>query len=271
MTILLYKFILGGLAGSIIGFFSLVHRMLTKSGAVAAGLLGALICGYGPWSTWLVLLLFFGSSGGIHLLTRKLSNPSATSITEKGHTRDAFQVTANSLPALFCLMLFYYTQQKLFLIGYVSGIAGATADTWASEIGTLSKRPPRSILTLKKVPPGISGGISPLGLGATLAGSLLIAGVFWLVTAAFSFASYQILLIPLLCGCINSVIDSLLGAAFQVKYRCKICGALTEKRVHHQEPAIHIAGISWLTNDWVNFFSGVITIVISFIIGLLIL
>jgi uncharacterized protein (TIGR00297 family) len=271
MTILVYKFILGGLVGSTIGFFSLVKRMLSKSGAVAAGLLGALVCGYGPWSTWLVLLLFFGSSGAIHLLTRKLNSSFATSITEKGHTRDAFQVAANSLPALLCLMLFYYTQQELFLIGYVSCIAGATADTWASEIGTLSKQSPRSIFTFKQVPPGISGGISLLGLGATLAGSLLIAGFFWLTTAAFSSSSYQILFIPFLCGCITSVVDSLLGAAFQVKYRCKICGALTEKRVHHQEPTIHNAGISWLTNDWVNFFSGVITILFSALLGLLIL
>ncbi|MTD38464.1 DUF92 domain-containing protein [Erwinia sp. CPCC 100877] len=264
MTILVYKFIIGGLAGSIIGFFSLINHLLSKSGAAAAGLLGALICGYGPWPTWLLLILFFGSSSCIHLFTRKLNN-TAASITAKGHTRDAFQVAANSLPALLCLILFYYTQQALFLIGYVSGIAGATADTWASEIGTLSKTPPRSILTLKKVPSGISGGISLLGLGASLVGSLLIASVFWFIITAFysSFQLNQVLLIPLICGCANSLIDSLLGATLQVKYRCSVCEAITERRIHHHQPTIKASGISWLTNDWVNFFSGALTILLS--------
>lgn len=258
MTIFIYKLLLGFIVSSFIGSFSYITHLLTKSGVLAVILIGTLICGFGPWISWLLIVLFFASSGCIQLVKKLVHQTNESSITEKNNTRDAWQVLANSFPSLVCLILFFFTQNELFLIAFVSGIAGATADTWASEIGILSKKPPRSIITLNVLEPGLSGGVSLLGSISSFFGSFLIAGVFALVYPFY-------FVIPFICGVIGSLVDSFLGATIQVKYRCLVCGTITEKTIHHQQSTQKISGFSWLANDWVNFLSGVFTVLLSII------
>lgn len=266
MTILVYKLLLGFIAGSLIGMFSYITELLTKSGVMAVVIIAMFVCGFGSWQTWSLLILFFGSSGCIHLVKKILKVSDIESITEKNHTRDAWQVFANSLPAVISLVLFYYTKNQLFMVGYVSGVAGATADTWGSEIGMLSNKLPRSIVSFKPVEAGLSGGVSVLGSLASFCGSLLISITFWLLYGWYQLYQYPIsllIMVPLICGLINSLVDSLLGATLQAKYRCPICGQLTEQKQHHLQQTKQISGISWLSNDWVNFLSGSLTVLLS--------
>ncbi|EOH96868.1 TIGR00297 family protein [Enterococcus moraviensis ATCC BAA-383] len=269
MTILFYKLFLGFIVGSLIGLFSYITHLLTKSGMIAIVFVATIVCGFGSWFTWGLLILFFCSSGCIHLAKKRINMTNLDTVAEKGHTRDALQVLANSLPAIISLVLFYYTKNQLFLIGYASGIAGATADTWSSEIGILSKSAPRSIISFKPIQPGLSGGVSLLGTIASSLGSLLISVVFWLLYRPDDFSTFPqifILIVPFICGIFNSLVDSLLGATLQAKYRCSICGQLTENKQHHFHTTQQIGGLSWLTNDWVNFFSGCLTVLFSWII-----
>ena len=57
---------------------------------------------------------------------------------------------------------------------FVGVMATVNADTWATEIGGMSKSIPRSIMNGKPVPAGTSGGITGLGLLASLLGGAFI-------------------------------------------------------------------------------------------------
>ncbi len=56
-------------------------------------------------------------------------------------------------------------------------MAAVTADTWATELGVLAAQPPRLITTGRRVAPGASGGVTPAGTLAALAGAGFIGVV----------------------------------------------------------------------------------------------
>ncbi len=72
-----------------------------------------------------------------------------------------------------------FTASNLLLLGFLSSAASVTADKFSSEIGVLDGTP-TSIITLKKVQKGESGGVTLLGLSAGAFGAFIIA-VFGLV------------------------------------------------------------------------------------------
>lgn len=227
-------------------------KSLTRSGAIGAIAVGLLI--YSGFSLKGLLLLgcFFGSSS---LLSKfqghKKSN--LQDMLEKGDRRDIVQVMANGgVPAI--LGLFYSTSQNIdqaILLGFCISIAAANADTWASEIGTLSRQKPRLLLTLKKVERGTSGAVSLLGTSAAFAGAAFIS-----IIAGFLFSlSLFSMFIIISFGFIGNIIDTLLGQTIQIKYKCKICEKLTEKQNHCGERGIRNTKYSFLDNDAVNFLS----------------
>ena len=69
-----------------------------------------------------------------------------------------------------------------FIALILSALATVTADTWATELGTLSKNPPRMITTGRVVPVGTSGGISVMDTVVSLSGGLFIGVIAGLLT-----------------------------------------------------------------------------------------
>ena len=229
-------------------------HFLTWGGALTALILGFTVMYIGGISGIVLLLFFFLSSSVISKLVKR------TYIVEKKSSeRDMMQVLANGLPAAFSLVLFRLTPYPAaFLAAFAAALAEAEADTLSGEIGRLSHRDPVSIVSLTRVPKGLSGGITVLGLVAGALSSLLVAMLF-MGTFGCDFSSFMAVTSA---GFLGSVFDSLLGATLQVQYRRKD-GSLTEREEENGERNERARGVRWIDNDMVNLLSGLFAAAIS--------
>ena len=152
-------------------------------------------------------------------------------------------------------------------------LATATADTWATELGVLSRQPPRLITTGKTVAPGTSGGITLLGTSAAALGALALGIVFWLLQRGKK-SLVSLPLIALISGLVGSMLDSALGAMVQAMYYCPTCKKETERLIHNCGTKTRpLRGIWWLNNDTVNFIAtlsgGLIAMAMYLVLALL--
>jgi uncharacterized protein (TIGR00297 family) len=160
-------------------------------------------------------------------------------------------------------ILMWQRQAAWIPLAFLGAIATVTADTWATELGTLSPRAPRLVTTGQPVPPGTNGAVSLLGTLAALVGGLVIG------TAAFALAQVGALssvtvgalwlpFIATLSGLAGAYVDSLLGATVQHTRYCPRCETETERDPHHCGIATHeLRGWRWMDNDMVNFTASV--------------
>ncbi|WP_419956129.1 DUF92 domain-containing protein [Neobacillus niacini] len=246
--------ILGGIAGYL-------ERSLSSNGAIAAVIVGAAVYfGFGIKGLLLLGLFFITSS-----LWSKYKSSAKKDIEEKlakGATRDWGQVAANGGSAALISIIYYFQQDLVWLIGFIVCLASSNSDTWASEIGTLSKRKPLYIRTFKPIEKGTSGAVSLLGTTAAIFGSMLIAFAgAWL----FDLQLFHVFII-FLFGFLGNVIDTIFGAYYQQVYICNKCGIATEKKVHCQMAAKRIKGYHLVDNDMVNFLSGLIAALLAMIV-----
>ena len=166
----------------------------------------------------------------------------------KTGTRDFGQALANGGVAALASVLLALTGDPRFLLAMLGALVAANADTWATELGVLSRSHPRLITTLRPVAPGTSGAVSGAGLLASTAGAAFVASLA-LVTGV----PWQFLPGLVLAGVVGSLVDSFLGATVQDVRWCPACSRETERRVHRcGEPTRALRGLSWLGNDTVN-------------------
>jgi uncharacterized protein (TIGR00297 family) len=154
-------------------------------------------------------------------------------------------------------------------LAFCVSFAVSTADTWASEIGVLSKKDPVKIITLKPVPKGLSGGVSSIGLFASFLG----AGLISIQAFIFSFVLYRdpnqslyFMVITIILGFLGSIIDSVLGATVQAQYFNEETQSLTEKKITSSGNARKVKGISVIDNNMVNFLSNLISSILVFVV-----
>lgn len=241
------------------------HRKdaVTSGGAVAGFVVGAGILAFGGWLSWLLLMVFFGSSSLLSRLQTGVRDE-LEALHEKGSRRDHVQVLANGGVGLAMSAAYAATGRPMFLIAVAVSFAAANADTWASEIGVLAVKRPVSILTWKPLPRGTSGGVTPLGFGASAAGAAVIAGAF---TVGFGFlGGWSPVLLGVFAvvtggGFLGSVIDSVLGATVQAQYADGETGGVTERAVGRrtEAPNTLVRGFAAVTNDVVNALSCVLS------------
>jgi uncharacterized protein (TIGR00297 family) len=263
----IYNLGLGFLLALLVAAAAWYTRALTRSGAVAAVIVGSAFFGLGGWDWSMLLLAFFISSS---LLSRLFKRRKLAVDAEyaKGSQRDAGQVLANGgVAAGFVILHAFFPAQAWPWLACAAALAAANADTWATELGILNPWNPILITTGKPVERGTSGGVSLAGTLAALAGASLIgllasvfdgAGTLFFDQAAVPWHvnPFQpgIFLAVSFSGLFGSLIDSFLGGTLQATYRCPACGKETERYPRHSCGTLThlVRGLAWLNNDWVN-------------------
>jgi uncharacterized protein (TIGR00297 family) len=252
ITNLLYAFLLS----SLIVALALWRGSLSYSGAAGALIVGTLIFGLGGWQWGVLLGLFFVSSSLLSHF-KETEKRAAAEKFDKGHRRDSGQVTANGgLGAVLAVLSVVFPWAGWFPL-FVGVMATVTADTWATELGTLSRKPPRLITNGRIVEVGTSGGVSVLGTAVSLTGGLLIGLAAGLLVPDYSL--WLMTGLGALGGLLGSLFDSLLGATVQQIYYCDVCQKDTERKIHkcgHETRPLR--GWSWLNNDLVNLWASLI-------------
>jgi len=260
------QFLVGEILALAIVTTAFFAKALDLSGAIAGFLVGTFVFGLGGWVFAIPMLLFFIGSSLLSKLPQK-SAQLAAEIIAKSCRRDAAQVLANGLlPALMVIAGLLIKNEPAFLL-YLGGLAAATADTWATEIGLRFGKHPRSILTGKLVAPGTSGGVTLAGVLGAIWGAALVAVAGYLSYRFFE--KVEIRWLPFIgvtiAGVIAQFIDSLLGATLQRQNRCVVCRKITERGEHCGQPTTYASGWRWLDNDVVNIACGVSGIVFMLI------
>lgn len=212
---------------------------LSRSGAMAAAAVGTATLAAGGWPAGWVLISFFLPSTAIS----RLWPGTTSSLDPKGERRDAWQVLANGgAPALALLI-----GGPGAVLAFAAGLSAAAADTWATTVGAHSANHPRHILTGQVVLPGTGGGVTLLGtagagLGAAVVAASALPLVGWLGT-----------LVVFGIGIGGMVLDSLLGAGIQGRFRCAQCHQDSERKIHRcGHPTALLGGWPWMNNDGVN-------------------
>lgn len=234
-------------------------RSLSESGAAAAILMGTIYYGAGNVFWFGTLLLFFITSTLLSRYGKKRKADLEKSYAKTGR-RDAGQVFANGGIGMVLCLLNAWVPSELWVLLFIGVMATVTADTWATELGSLSRRPPRSVLNGRVLTAGESGGVSWAGSLAAAAGSLLIGAGGWLLAgwSGMSADWLSYVLAALAGGLVGAFADSYFGAALQVMYRCRACGKTVEVAHHCGQKTERMRGYSWMSNDAVNLISSLL-------------
>ncbi|GAA5839883.1 hypothetical protein JCM9279_005194 [Rhodotorula babjevae] len=119
---------------------------------------------------------------------------------------------------------------RALVLAAVAFWAACCGDTFASELGILSRSPPYLLTTLRPCPRGTNGGVSPWGTLVSLLGGLLVGAIAvgslaaqgQVSACASAGASWawagEIMLVAGAAGLGGSLLDSFLGATLQPTY-----------------------------------------------------
>jgi uncharacterized protein (TIGR00297 family) len=247
----LRTWLLAAVLGGAVAAAGYSRRALTLDGAAAAACVGCITLARGGPPAAAAVLTFFSTSSVLSHVGASRKQHGALA-QARGAQRDAWQVLANGGFATLSILL----GRQRGGGGFLGALSAAGADTWATEIGTRAGGTPRLITTWRAVAPGTSGGITPVGLAASLGGGLGV-GLAWaclgggLPSRSGGWHAIPLTIVAGMCG---SLCDSVLGATLQAKYHCPDCDVPIEEAIHSVcgRRAELVQGQSWATNDTIN-------------------
>lgn len=247
---MLWQIAIGLIFSTLIGYVGYRRAILSRSGWLGAIITGTIIFGFGGIEGGALLIVFFASSS---LLTRFKESAKAEVAANfsKGGRRDLGQALANGGVATIAALFFGLSGNPISFAALVGALAEANADTWATELGVLSKRQPRLITSGRTVEAGTSGGVTALGLLSATFG----AGAIGLLAALFR-SDGRLIPIGLIAGSIGALCDSVIGATVQGIYYSDARQKETERSIELDgTPNRLLRGYVFINNDVVNFVS----------------
>ncbi|MCC5942052.1 MAG: DUF92 domain-containing protein [Balneolaceae bacterium] len=226
-----------------VAFITFFGNWITLDATKAVIILGTIVLGFGGWMLALAVILFFATGS---LLTRKKRVLGITDRFKRNiplhlqKRRDGYQVWANGFwLAVFCLGWFLLSADAFLIAAFVT-LATATADTWATEVGTVKPGKTVSIITFNQVDAGTDGGVSMKGTAAAISGALIISMVVYFLNFPNSNAVFFLVFVLGIVGCF---IDSIIGAI------------LNRKGLTINKPADYSGSQESFTNSFVNWAS----------------
>lgn len=192
----------------------------------------------------------------ISMLAKKLNK------NKKKECKKFLQILINGgIGTIFIILYGIFKNINLLIISIIS-VSGCFIDSVSSDVGVLSNGNVYDIFKHKKIEKGISGGMSVFGTVSSLICSCLISLSLYLT---LNLKILDLIFMTIIIFS-QTIVDSLLGSIFQVKYRCERCGKVNEKGKCCNEISEKISGISWINNNMVNLMSSIIITLISVII-----
>jgi len=201
----------GLLVNIVLAFGAWLLGWIRVSGGIAGVLLGTSIFVF-LGARGLSLLLVFLVLGSV---STKLGYRSKSKLgVRQSHcgARGAKEALANgALPAMLAVLASVASNADLFLVGFVSALAAATADTVSSEIGQWIGGDPLLVTNFARVRPGTNGAITVKG---TLCGIIAVC-LLGLVALQLRMISPTQFWVVQIAGLAGNLADSVLGASLE--------------------------------------------------------
>lgn len=267
------NFSFGRIGGAVIISSLLAWRGRSRNSLSATGAIAAWTVGFISFScalrSGMAMIAFYYSSSRLTKMQAKLKQRLDAEY-KPGGQRNAEQVLSCSLIATGLSVAHWIyvgvdgpiamspSLHSMLMTGILGHYACCTADTWASEVGVLNKAWPRLVTKpWQRVPPGTNGGVSGLGLLASVLGGSFIGVVFVFAGTGAGWPVEELWLIPFggAIGIIGSLLDSLLGALFQATYYDGKAGKVVSSSTQGEL----ICGMDVLNNQQVNMVSVALT------------
>ena len=200
--------------GALLGV-CIISRALDGAGLLAASAIGSIIGFLGHW-TWLSLLIFFLLSASIATRWRYEEKKRLGFAEANDGSRGWKNAVANGgAPAIAVLLHDAMGSPGWGAIALSCSVAVAMSDTLASEIGVMDSRT-RSIVSLRVVPTGANGGMSPTGMLSSVVGSLILAiAALGLMADDFVWSGLGAVVIISVAGWAGCQVDSILGETLE--------------------------------------------------------
>ncbi len=241
-------FVISVLIGSALAFCAKKIQLLNTPATFMLFCLVTLLFYYGGCRAFIAIMSIFTILIIIEKTIARKTAVVTDLINKESGIRNEIQLAANCLPAVILIIMYGISNNNIFIVAFFAAVAEVVGDSVASDVGVLSKKDPIDICSLKRIPRGLSGGISLLGTGAAVliciySGCIYMflyqGNIYFAITIAFASMS-------------GVVLDSILGSTVQARYKCVICNKYTEKNIHCEEVTALTKGIAFIDNSKVN-------------------